>query len=365
MKYYLFCLLSMLLINASFGQSAEVSINVHPGIELLTIIQKLAGQYPPSTPSKYENEVLAYFSKYKNLAAVNGIKNFKGNIYTDITSLGFCFRDFPNFKLNIPDSSDWIKTGNTNWYAYYGKENVVKYLHDCKDFAIQTGFWKFYQQHENEYKKWGAPIEAGIEKDSLIEKLNNFYKTTSEIPHFYICLDPLNGWGAHAITNPETFSPYYKNTKAYTLGFLSRKADTAQYPIFAYGDYATNLVWHEGSHIYLQPLFEKYKAQIDSLSYLYNGNDEEMKRQRISTWTYCLNENIVRGIVIALFKKYKNQRAWKKQNAAEILNGFIYAEDISNFILQDYLDHNDYKNFDEYFTVLLQKLRGKYPMSFP
>ncbi|MGE5107737.1 MAG: DUF4932 domain-containing protein, partial [Sphingobacteriales bacterium] len=156
--------------------------------------------------------------------------------------------------------------------------------------------------------------------------------------------------------------PAYKDIKAYSIGFFSNNPDTTQEPAFSYGNYATNLVWHEGSHIYLEDLFRKYKVQIDALEYLYNKDDQGMKSQNISNWTYCINENVVRGIVIALFKEYKGERAWKKQNAQEIINDFIYAEEISDMIFNEYINGIKYKNFNEFFPVLLNQIRKNHPL---
>lgn len=348
-------ILAFFIALTASAQSNGLTINVHPGVELLTIVQKLAGKFPSSTPSAYEREVAAYFAPYQSHEAVKKIQSFKGTVYPDLTELGFCFSNFPAFDLYIPDSAKV-------WYKLYGKENVAAYLQACKDFALQTHFWQFYTQHAQQYKAWGVAIAAGIKKDSLIEKLNAFYKTKGPLPQFYICLDPLNGWGAHAIPNPEWYNPAYTNLKAYTIGFFSRQADSTQSPVFSYGNYATNLVWHEGSHLFMEELFTKYKPAIDSLSYLYNKEDAGMKSQNISNWTYCLNENMVRGIVIALFKQYKDARSWKKQNAQEVLNDFIYAEEISEAIYTQYLHGNRYNNFEDFFPVLLLQLKQQHPL---
>lgn len=354
-RLFIFVAFTLFISNNSLAQKTDITINVHPGIELLTIIQKLADQFQPSTPSLYEKEVNDYFGKFKNLNAVTRIKNFKGNVYPDLTELGFCFSDFPEFKLHIPDS--------LNWYKYYGKDSVEQYLKDCKDFAEQTNFWEFYKKNESNYLIWGKPIYNGLIKDSLIEKLNDFYKTSEKAPKFYICIDPLNGWGAHAINNPALLNPDYADLKAYTIGYFSNSPSISKNPIFAYGNYAINLVWHEGSHVYLEQLFKKYEAQIEALSYLFNKDDQGMKSQNISNWNYCLNENVVRGIVIALFKKYKTEREWKRQNAQEILNDFIYSEEISKIILDNYLNNNKYENFADFFPVLLDKIKLLHPKS--
>lgn len=332
----------------------KVTVNVHPGVELLTIIQKLADRFPKSTPSKYNDEVLSYFSKFKNHKAIQQLQEINKRIYPDFTELGFCFNDFPNFNLEIPNE--------LSWYKYYDKEKVQQYLKACKEFAKESNFWQFYQNHVTDYEKWGMTVKKGLNEDQLIKKLDDFFNLNeSNQPHFYICLDPLSAWGSHAIPNPEKFNLTYKGVKAYTIGFFDKNSDNSKDPRFAYGNYGTNLIWHEGSHIYIEPLFKKYEGDIEALSYLFNKDDEGMKNNNISNWEYCLNENVVRGVVISLFRKYKSNRTWKKQNAYEIVNDFIYAEFISENITKDYIEGEKYSDFAEYFPLLLKKIAKKFP----
>jgi len=77
MKKYLYLTLALLLPLLTLGQRNEqLNVNVHPGVELFTIIQQLAGKYPPANPSKYSEEVNAWFGKYKDHPAVK-----KSNIF--------------------------------------------------------------------------------------------------------------------------------------------------------------------------------------------------------------------------------------------------------------------------------------------
>ena len=351
MKHFLFLLLTLNALSG-YGQTPDLKINVHPGVELLTIVQKLSGKYPPSTPSAYEKEVLAHFGPYNKHPAVRTLQQFQGTVYPDLTELGFCFDDSPDLHLAVPDSS--------NWYRLYGKAAVIEYLKQCTAFAAQSNFRQFYLAHAPAYRAWGIRIAEGIQQDQLLEKLHGFYQAGAP-PRFYICLDPLNGWGAHATPHPERFNPVNAGTKAYTIGFYATPSDSTKSPVFAYGDYATNLVWHEGGHLYLQDLFARHQRQIDALAYLFNGDDPGMKAQNIRTWAYCLNENVVRGVVLALFKQHKSARAWKRQNAQEVLNDFVYAEDISQIIGADYLGRKKYPTFEAFFPVLLRKLQKRHP----
>ena len=136
---------------AGYGQSDSLKITVHPGVELLTIVQKLAGKYPDSTPTGYEREVLAYFKPYQQHPAVQQVQQFKGRVYPDLTELGFCFGDSPDVPLgSLPDSSGWYKS--------YGKAAVQEYLRQCRAFAVASHFREFYRAHAAAYAAWGAPI---------------------------------------------------------------------------------------------------------------------------------------------------------------------------------------------------------------
>jgi hypothetical protein len=77
MKQFILSLLLALSTAVGYGQAQEVKINVHPGVELLTIVQKLSGKYPASAPSTYEREVLAYFSPYQKHPAVLKVQQLK------------------------------------------------------------------------------------------------------------------------------------------------------------------------------------------------------------------------------------------------------------------------------------------------
>ena len=86
-----------------------------------------------------------------------------------------------------------------------------------------------------------------------------------------------------------------------------------------------------------------------------------MKRNNISNWTYCLNENMLRGITAALYKKYRSERQYKKQLAKELMSDFIYAEDICNWVSGQSLTSNSYASFETFFPILIKELKKKYP----
>lgn len=346
----LLLLLLLLSGNSSYAQVKErITVTVHPGIELFTIIQILADKYPEPALTAYSREVIAWFGKYKSHPAVKKAASF-GKTYTDMPELGWCMSGFPVIQLYEP--------AELGWYKMYGKENVLEYMRLCRDFFNDTHFWDFFQQHTSRYATWGKVLKAGVDSARLVEKLQDFYGYEENV-HWYICIDPLNSWGSHAVET-KVLNPQYADWVVYNTSSTNNKADSTQEPHFSFTNF-DYLVFHEGSHIFLKRLLKQYESQIDSLSYLFNKDDEGMKRNNISNWQYCFDENMVRSITAALYKKYRDDRSFRKQMAKELLNDFIYVEELEPFIYDNYVSSGRYKNFAAFFPEVLQFLKQRNP----
>ncbi|MCG2614584.1 DUF4932 domain-containing protein [Terrimonas sp. NA20] len=347
---------TFIILLACFGFSSvrsqvqdKLKVDVHPGVELFTIIQILANQFPKPNPSAYTKEAMAYFSPYKDHPAVKKVAGF-GKVYTDLVELGWCMSGFPEIKIYTPEQ--------TSWYDYYGKENVKEYINLCRDFFNETKFWDFFLQHSSRYKKWGDELKTKVDSAGLVQKLQGFYKYDADV-RWWICIDPLNSWGSHAIMT-KTLNPPFSDWIVYNTGFFKRDGDSLSDPVFEFRDF-DNLVFHEGSHVYVNGLFDKYEKQIDELSYLFNKDDEGMKRNTIGNWRYCLDENIVRAVTATLYRQYRSERAYKKQLARELLSDFIYVEELESFIHEKYVQGKKYKTFAEFFPEILVFLKKKHP----
>ena len=74
------------------SQSQNYRIEVHPGTELLHIINYYAGVYKPAVAqSAYLKDVHQYFDKYRNHPAVKFAAHLKFNDFVD---LGWCMENF-------------------------------------------------------------------------------------------------------------------------------------------------------------------------------------------------------------------------------------------------------------------------------
>ena len=263
---------------------SRVTVTVHPGIELFTVVQLLAGQYPMPNPSAYATDAQTFFAPFANHPAVLHVKKM-GRVYSDLPELGYCFDNFPAVRVYYPDS--------LNWYATYGKDTVQTYMRLCQQFYTDTHFWDFYQRHQADYKAWAGPVQTELVHQGLVAKLDSFYRFVGDA-RWVVCLDPLNSWGAHTIMTKQ-LNPRYTNQVVYNVGSFKRDNNPTDPPAFTVGSEAVNMVWHEGSHSITHDLQQQGRADIEKLAYLLNQEDEGMKRNNVSTWAHAFDENLVRG----------------------------------------------------------------------
>ncbi|MEM8585042.1 MAG: DUF4932 domain-containing protein [Bacteroidota bacterium] len=349
MRIQICCFLSSLSLIAS-AQTFEVG--VHPGQELLTIIQILADQYPEPNESTYQKDMRAHFANMSDHPAVRYIAAFQNTLYTDFPEMGWCIETENDYALFLPDSN--------SWYELYGKDTVQQYLRLAVDFAKASDFKAFYNAHEPDYASWGIALSQKIDSLDLVSKLDQFHRIEAE-PHFYIAMDPLNSWGAHAIPHLEELNPNLSHVKAYSLGYWNRASTSSDDPSFTSTSFLTDLVWHEGSHIYLNQVLLENEEQIAQLEYLYDPESNRLRRQNINDWAYCFEENLVRGIVISLIGRYSTPLSRRYQNAEELSAGFIYAEFISHWIDEKYLGDTSFRPWNYWLPILLSDLKNEFP----
>ena len=70
---------------------------------------------------------------------------------------------------------------------------------------------------------------------------------------------------------------------------------------------------------------------------------------------------MVRSITAALYKKYRTERAYKRQVARQTASDFIYVDELAPFIYDNYINSAKYKNFADFFPEIIKYLQAKYP----
>jgi Domain of unknown function (DUF4932) len=339
---------------AQTSSQPKIEAKVHPGMEVIAITMWLAGQYPSPTDSPYKIEVWNHFRKFKNHPAIIALKTAK-SMYTDFTAGGELLVGWPKpHYQNSPKNDE-------NWRGIMGRENFDAYFRDLPDFVEKSKFWTFFQAHKTEYARYAKEFLDLAKQKKVVSSMEDFYRygDSRPRPKFEIFLEPLNSWGAHAIVEESGLFPTGVDSKGlvqYQIGYWSSDASNLDQPISFQGvNSVADVAWHEGSHVYLAPVFTQYKAEITKSERLFNR--DMLTSQNIATWEYCLNENVVRAVTAVLVKLARGEKPYLQEVTSQVKRaGFIYTKEIAELILTEYVGNKKYANFDAFFPVILRKL---------
>ncbi len=339
----IFFLLALTLSCGRAQSQQNMIVEVHEGVSLLSTIQYLSGQLHNSTTSAYKTAVKEYFLPYRNHAAVKEMFLME-NIYPDLTELGFGFYNFPDIKMYpLPDS--------LSWYKYISKPALEHYLKQCMKFYKESRFHAFHLSQKNNFTVWADKFAVDIKRPITI--FNSTFGNRDSL-NWYICLEPLNDWGAHTYT--QKTNPFFNKYITYQQGYFGDK-DSAGRMIFKANVY--DIVWHEGTHAISDKILERYEKEINELSVLMK-QDDALKRQNIKDWPHYFNELIARSMSLALFKKHLKPVSYEQLLKVETGRGFIHVKDVADVIYSNFLVDGPTKKFEDIFPEIFEMLQQKY-----
>jgi hypothetical protein len=113
------------------------------------------------------------------------------------------------------------------------------------------------------------------------------------------------------------------------------------------------IIWHEFSHAFVNPLTERYYSELMLQSELFGPLQEQMNRIGYTRWLDCANEHIIRAITARLAHHHLGPEAARQTLREESGRGFRYIHAIAHR-LELYEAHRDtYPTFASFFPQLV------------
>jgi len=232
------------------------------------------------------------------------------------------------------------------------------YLAECVRFYYDTNFWKFYQAHSADYARWVASFNQGLYQDGQLATLNKFYRLKRD-KEVIITLGALN-CGSYAVADMNGINPKFGNKNIILVAYsqVARGTDKLDKPADFYAPSRTSqLVWHELGHAYLGNLFKKYSAEINSLEYIMQQDSTIQSKAALrGGWASYLNENTTQAVTSLL--KIRTGQVKREEELEKSPDEFyLLSAELLGIIERDYYDTKKYRNFNEFFPVLLAELK--------
>ncbi|TDK23782.1 DUF4932 domain-containing protein [Luteimonas aestuarii] len=238
--------------------SIDYVVAVHPGTELLHVINYLARVYgPPVRDYDYRRAVDAWFGHLREHPAVVHARTLP---YNDFAELGWAL-EFPGPTLVEPEGFGHL--GLIKDEAY-----LREYLRLAVAFARDADFSGFFAAHEADYARWVAEFERRMREADPLPQLADFYGTGLD-KTLYFSISPL-GVVLKANIVVDAVAPRHAGYGPILVPFDPRflpeePTDTAR---FDYADEPlANAVWHEATHIALEQFAEGQREVLMDIDY--------------------------------------------------------------------------------------------------
>lgn len=359
----------------------SLNITVDPRMELLAVVEFLSDcrdrrflvnewNFP------YKNDVIKYFSPYKNHPAVK--------LFTEMVNSDVGWSAYPDAMLYLSDPPDlrFNSQPPLSLKLRFGKR-MDKFIEELRDFAQETDFMAFFEAHKNLFSQIVADAYKKTEGVNFISTMENYYGMKQ---HSYnVIIVPLfsgsyglkkradNSHGvlttARLIVDRIFLKKWTNNI--YDIYTISAPSDVVNGVPMVERDYV--LSTHEFGHSFVNPTVQVYEGQINRYSSLFVPTvAEKMNKQGYGDWYGCAVEHILRAIEVRLAFIRLGQQEGEKQLQFEKNRGFVYVETLSKQLEQYETQRNKYPTFMDFcpelikvFDELSKKDLGKDFYSFP
>ena len=124
-------------------------------------------------------------------------------------------------------------------------------------------------------------------------------------------------------------------------------------PRFGPRDHLLQIVWHEFSHAFVNPLSEGYYHEIESHSALFVALSDQMNGLGYTRWLDCANEHLIRAVAARLVHHHVSPEAGRQALREESGRGFRYIHAIARRLAEYEDRRNDYPTFASFFPRLI------------
>ncbi|HIS69804.1 MAG TPA: DUF4932 domain-containing protein [Candidatus Gallacutalibacter stercoravium] len=326
-------------------KAKEIVVQVNPFLELINSIL-LTSKYNEITKplvgyglmteesNEYTEAIKKFFGKYQNHKIYKFIENMipNGFTFSRPVEIALSLSGSKDFTLQYPLSSLCIKYSG-------GISKINELLALLKDFAKQSNYFNFYHENLKFY-------------DSLFTKASKLVKH----PPFVTLLE--NEYGKEQAS----YNLVLSSLMVGNFGICFANHDTKQSDLFAVlatdnFSLSPEILLHEYSHPFINPLTTKYSDLVKK----YQSTHEKLTASKLpdyrsgyGDWEECVNEHLVRAMVIHLLQKCELYEAANQLLQNDLHSGYRYIP----LILEKYNFYDNhrylYKDLESYYPELLE-----------
>jgi len=356
-KQYINIILLLVIFSTEvFAQTADIELNfvkADERVELLYTIEYLAkSPFVSQHQTLIKWDIEDNFSKFKEHEAVILFKKMEKELgFTYYRPLNWIlqFSNFPKFE-KYRTAFNCGELINKN-----DKDYLKKFRLALIDFYKKTNFEKFYNSHSEFYNDFLSKVEKSKTLLNIPKYLEEFYGT--KLFSYNVILSPLLHQGGYNLE--------FKNNSGNieVIAIIGPNGEIEFNPVFDSDFLEKDLMIHEFSHSFVNPLVEKYKTLISNLEEEYFNDSLKIssKRQGYSEWESVFDEILVRANTILITKKYYGEKDANNLLKYELNAGFYLIPKVLKIMNEYENNRQKYKTYNDFFPILIKRLNNKRP----
>ena len=269
----------------------QVTVGVFPQVELISIVETIS-KYPTvlgflmaKDSSEYKSDVTEHFSPFNDHPVIHMFDRLSlqpGGLNFSAPSNIMLYTDKSIHLREDIELDDFVVN------RIGGRDSLQVFLDLIRDFAIQSSFNKFYNEHQDFYLKIVKNTIHSLGPINSISELESFYgKIQKSYNIVLVSLYNFHGYGNSLLCSNDLREIY--NT-------MGPKTVNNNVQFFGDEDYLKYMIRHEFSHPFVNPLTEKHWDYIKDYSDKFDTISEVARKKVCGDWQECINEFIIRAI---------------------------------------------------------------------
>lgn len=346
LKIIIYLLVLFLFSPGAYSDERQIQVEVDERIELVTIMQYIGGyRYPGNQNFPYKKEVERYFEPYKNLEPIKRVSELmKKSIPRDTAiAIPLYLSPLPELKVIIPFPDDLLARAG-------GEKNVTTLVEAMQSFVKSSNFSFFLKQHRDYYQTIENQTKAKLKAKESLERLEAYYGIKQNSYHIVLAsLIQCGGFGPRVKSKDNALNIYS------IIGPCGVENDV---PDFGGTELFEELIYHEFSHSFINPLTSANLEAINKYSSLMVPIAKEMNNLRYGLWEICLNEHLVRTFTSRLAFMDKTEAMAQEIVGMEVQRGFVYLPYFLELFKEYEQSRDQYKNMAQFYPRIIKQLEN-------
>jgi hypothetical protein len=306
------------------GQGASVHIAADPRLELVAIVFRLGGasEFSQADYAQYDSAVRGHFDRFRTHEAVVLARELheKRDVgFSTVMALAIAFGPLPELELRLaPDSVFPGRVPGTE---------IERFAAALQRFARDSRADEFFAAQRARLDSAAVRLERPVREANVFDWIGRFFGVPPD-RDFVVAPLLVNSQGNYGPCVRPTRGPRAGRLECWQI--LGHSAtDAAGFAMW--GEQTVELLVHEVSHAYANPLGNARQAELEpALVRVQQAFADQMASQGYSSWRSVLNESLVRATVAQFFADRGTPERYREYLADERGKGWLWLPELAD-----------------------------------